>query len=82
LLLLISGCAKKVTTSAKIRELSADATNTRALKCYRKVGFVEEGRRRKRFWRVGEYRDVVEMATLEDEWVGTSRQGSLLQSTT
>ncbi|KAG9670365.1 acyl-CoA N-acyltransferase, partial [Aureobasidium melanogenum] len=49
-------------------ELSLDATNDRALRCYRHVGFVEEGRRRKQFWREGEFRDVIEMAMLEEEW--------------
>ncbi|KAG9552072.1 acyl-CoA N-acyltransferase, partial [Aureobasidium melanogenum] len=49
-------------------ELSLDATNDRALRCYRHVGFVEEGRRRKQFWREGEFRDVLEMAMLEEEW--------------
>ena len=54
-------------------ELSLDATNDRALKCYRHVGFVEEGRRRKQFWREGDWRDVLEMAMLEEEWFGEHR---------
>lgn len=55
-------------------ELSADATNARALRCYQKVGFAEEGRRRKRFWREGAWRDILEMAMLEEEWFGEHRQ--------
>ena len=51
-------------------ELSMDATNAQALSCYKKVGFVEEGRRRKRFWREGEWRDVLEMGMLEEDWFG------------
>jgi RimJ/RimL family protein N-acetyltransferase len=54
-------------------ELTLDATNARALSCYRTVGFVEEGRRRKKFWREGEWRDVLEMAMLEEEWFGKHR---------
>jgi RimJ/RimL family protein N-acetyltransferase len=45
-----------------------DATNAQALSCYKKVGFVEEGRRRKRFWREGEWSDVLEMGMLEEDW--------------
>ncbi|KAG9944512.1 acyl-CoA N-acyltransferase, partial [Aureobasidium melanogenum] len=51
-------------------ELNLDATNDKALRCYRHVGFIEEGRRRKQFWREGEWRDVLEMAMLEEEWSG------------
>lgn len=51
-------------------EVNLDATNDRALRCYRQVGFIEEGRRRKQFWREGEWRDVLEMAMLEEEWTG------------
>ena len=60
-------------------ELSADATNARALRCYAKVGFVEEGRRRKRYWCEGEWRDVLEMAMLEEEWFGDHRQRDAAQ---
>jgi RimJ/RimL family protein N-acetyltransferase len=43
--------------------------NERAIACYRKCGFVEEGRRRKDLWRDGRYVDVVMMAVLRSEWV-------------
>lgn len=50
--------------------LQALADDERAVGCYRKVGFVEEGRLRKRDWVDGEYHDVLVMGILEDEWPG------------
>ena len=44
------------------------ADDPRAVACYRKVGFVEEGRLRQRDWREGEYHDVLLMGILEEEW--------------
>lgn len=44
------------------------ADDERAVACYRKVGFVEEGRLRKRDWLNGSYRDVLVMGILEEEW--------------
>lgn len=49
-------------------ELDVDATNARAIRVYQKLGFVQEGQRRKRFWRDGEWRDLLEMALLKEEW--------------
>jgi RimJ/RimL family protein N-acetyltransferase len=37
------------------------------------VGFVEEGRLRKHFWREGTWRDTLEMAMLEEEWFAEHR---------
>jgi RimJ/RimL family protein N-acetyltransferase len=54
-------------------EFKLDATNAKALSCYRKVGFVEEGRLRKHFWREGKWRDTLEMAMLEEEWFAEHR---------
>ena len=44
------------------------ADDERAVGCYRKVGFVEEGRLRQRDWRDGEYHDVLLMGILDEEW--------------
>ncbi|KAK7681559.1 hypothetical protein QCA50_015291 [Cerrena zonata] len=43
-------------------------SNERAVKLYKKIGFVEEGRIRKANWVDGEWRDVVLMAILDEEW--------------
>jgi RimJ/RimL family protein N-acetyltransferase len=42
--------------------------NERALKSYRKIGFVEEGRMREAFYRHGSYHDVILMSLLADEF--------------
>ena len=44
------------------------ADEPRAVNCYRKVGFVEEGRLRQRDWANGEYHDVMVMSILDEEW--------------
>ena len=44
------------------------ADDDRAVTCYRKVGFVEEGRIRQRDWVNGEYHDVLVMGILDEEW--------------
>jgi RimJ/RimL family protein N-acetyltransferase len=48
--------------------LIALATNVGGLACYRKVGFIEEGRRREHAWVRGEYSDEVLMGLLRSEW--------------
>jgi RimJ/RimL family protein N-acetyltransferase len=48
--------------------LIAIASNGAALACYRKVGFVEEGRRREHCWVRGHYEDEVLMGLLRDDW--------------
>jgi RimJ/RimL family protein N-acetyltransferase len=50
--------------------LSVWASNERALRCYRAVGFVEEGRQRRQEFVDGEYVDVVLMGLLREEWRG------------
>lgn len=55
-------------------EHSTPGHNARALRASQKVGFFEEGRRRKRYWDDGEWRDLVEMAMLEEEWFAEHRQ--------
>jgi RimJ/RimL family protein N-acetyltransferase len=44
------------------------ATNERAIRCYRALGFVEEGRQRRQLYVNGEYIDVVIMGLLREEW--------------
>ena len=43
-------------------------TNTRAINLYKKLGFVEEGRKREEVFKNGEYVDSIIMSILEDEW--------------
>lgn len=44
------------------------AFNDRAIAAYRKVGFVEEGRRRQMTFHAGEFHDEVLMGLLRSEW--------------
>ena len=48
--------------------LSVDADNGRGIACYRKCGFVEEGRLRQDRYRDGQYRDTILMAVLRHEF--------------
>ena len=48
--------------------LNAFAFNARGIACYRKVGFVEEGRLRERIFTEGAYHDLLEMSVLRHEW--------------
>ena len=45
------------------------ATNERAIRCYKALGFVEEGRQRRHQYVDGEYVDVVLMGLLREEWL-------------
>jgi RimJ/RimL family protein N-acetyltransferase len=53
--------------------------NDRAMACYRKCGFVEEGRFREQVFKDGRYRDVVRMSILRREfealWCGADPEG-------
>jgi RimJ/RimL family protein N-acetyltransferase len=51
-------------------ELSAFDFNKRAIRCYEKAGFVEEGRLRKKFYKDGAYHDEVVMSVLREDWPG------------
>lgn len=53
-------------------ELEAFDFNERAQKCYQKVGFREVGKRRKARFIDGQYRDVMIMDILRDEWLAKS----------
>ena len=44
------------------------ADNERAVRCYRSVGFVEEGRLREHVWFDGRYVDELHMGLLRSEW--------------
>lgn len=49
-------------------ELHAYAFNKRAIDCYKKMGFKEEGRSREAHFADGRYQDIVNMAILDSEW--------------
>ncbi len=55
--------------------LTVFAYNERAIKSYRKVGFLEEGRLREHLFRDGKYHDVVQMAILKDEHKAFTKGG-------
>ncbi len=46
------------------------SNNVRAIRCYEKAGFVQEGRFRQAHYQDGEYWDVLVMSVLRSEWVG------------
>lgn len=48
--------------------LSVFAFNERAIRSYRKVGFILEGRARDAVWRDGRYWDELQMSMLEGDW--------------
>jgi RimJ/RimL family protein N-acetyltransferase len=48
--------------------LAVFAFNERAIRSYRRVGFVEEGRSREAIWRDGSFWDEIQMSILEREW--------------
>ena len=48
--------------------LTVFAFNERAIRSYRKVGFLVEGHAREAIWRDGRYWDEVAMSILEPEW--------------
>ena len=51
-------------------DLKVNDFNSRAIKCYKKVGFIEEGRMRQSCFRNGEYHDQIIMSILRSEWKG------------
>jgi RimJ/RimL family protein N-acetyltransferase len=48
--------------------LSVFAFNERAIRSYRNVGFVVEGRSREAIWRDGRFSDEIHMSLLAEEW--------------
>ncbi|MTI69641.1 MAG: GNAT family N-acetyltransferase [Firmicutes bacterium] len=49
-------------------ELELRGYNKRAYKCYKKCGFIEEGRKRKEFYIDGEFTDTIIMSILKEEY--------------
>ncbi|HST50006.1 GNAT family N-acetyltransferase [Jatrophihabitans sp.] len=56
--------------------LSVQARNERAIRCYRSVGFVEEGRLREHVWGDGRYEDIVLMALFRSDFYATKATSS------
>lgn len=56
--------------NVNLRRVSLEvlADDARAVSAYRRVGFVEEGRLRKRDWYDGAFHDSLVMAILRDDW--------------
>ena len=53
-------------------ELEVLDLNLRAIQCYKKCGFIEEGKKRKTCFSNGNYRDVIIMGILRDEFINNS----------
>jgi RimJ/RimL family protein N-acetyltransferase len=53
--------------------LSVFAFNERAIRTYRKVGFIVEGRSRQSIWRDGRYWDELHMSMLDTDWADRER---------
>ena len=51
-------------------DLKVNDFNSRAIKCYQKIGFIEEGRMRQSCFRNGKYHDQIIMSVLRSEWKG------------
>jgi len=58
------------TLNLKRVELSVFEFNERAIKCYLKAGFKEEGRLKNRRFKAGRYWDEIVMAVLRENWKG------------
>jgi len=54
--------------------LTVFAFNDRAIRSYRSVGFVVEGRAREAIWREGRWWDEISMSLLDSEWAGLNGQ--------
>ena len=54
-------------------ELYTYSFNVRALKSYKKVGFIEEGRKRQFIWSNGRYHDAILLSILAEEWRETQK---------
>jgi hypothetical protein len=48
--------------------LTVFAFNERAIRSYRRVGFVVEGRAREAIWREGQWWDEISMSVLDSDW--------------
>ncbi len=56
--------------------LSVFAFNERAIRSYRSVGFVIEGRAREAIWREGRWWDEISMSLLADDWTSLHERGA------
>ena len=52
-------------------ELQVLDFNLRAIQCYKKCGFIEEGKKRKTCFSYGRYRDVIIMGILGEEFINS-----------
>jgi RimJ/RimL family protein N-acetyltransferase len=57
-------------------ELKVYANNPRAIRCYEKCGFTQEGVRREARWWDGRWWDVLEYAVLARDWFERTPQGT------
>lgn len=55
--------------------LSTISNNERAIACYKKCGFVVEGRLREHAWNRGRYVDLIYMGILKPEWEQREKDG-------
>lgn len=55
-------------------ELEVYDFNIRAIKSYKKLDFIEEGRKRQAVWINGRYHDEIIMAILKEEWKDRSKK--------
>ena len=62
-------------------ELGVFEFNERAIACYRKCGFVEEGRRREHYFQDGRYWDITDMSVLRREYEALQRDRAEAAST-
>jgi len=56
--------------------LTVFAFNERAIRSYRSVGFVVEGRAREAIWREGRWWDEIAMSILDSDWTAMPRQSA------
>ena len=54
--------------------LSVFAFNERAIRAYRKAGFIVEGRARQSIWRDGRYWDELQMSMLDSDWAARRQE--------
>ena len=50
-------------------KLNVFSFNSRAIACYKKVGFIEEGVLKKELYRNGKYHDIIIMSLFKDDWI-------------
>ena len=53
-------------------ELEVLDFNARAIQCYKKCGFIEEGKKRKTCFSNGDYRDIIIMGIIREEFIGSN----------